>query len=131
MIISHALKTLVNQNKETITLLDKFNGGVFIDDCSTVKMPASLANLLPGCRGGKDAKDTAAAVKTLLRFEITSGNYVNIRFGSGKTSDHTLEQTTDKLPCNSLHLTDMGFYNIERFERENENGNFFVSNSSQ
>ncbi|MGL6194124.1 MAG: IS4 family transposase [Thermoguttaceae bacterium] len=126
-LVSHSLKTLVNQNKEAIPLLDRFTGGVYIDDCSTVKMPLDLAELLPGCGGGKDPKDTAAAIKTFCRFEITSGNYAQLLFGAGKTSDHTLENEADILPRNSLHLADMGFFCIKRFEDETKIGAYFIS----
>lgn len=125
----HALKTLVNKNEEPLPLLDRFNG-VYIDDCSTIKMPAALANELPGCGGGvggNDVKNTAAAIKVLCRFEVTTGQYNKFIFGAGKTNDNKLEAEAEPLPSGSLHLTDMGFFSSERFSQEASSGVYFIS----
>ena len=123
--IAQACKLLVNQHAESLPLTKNFNG-IYAEDCSTVRLPNDLIDELPGC-GGSGSDKKGAAVKTFCRIELLSGNFSEMIFGAGKTSDTKLASQAKALPQGSLHLADMGFFCLERLRQEDEQGIYWIT----
>ena len=124
-LIAHACMLLVCTNGEILPLTRRFNG-VFVEDCSTVRLPSDLVGTLPGC-GGSGSEEKGAAIKTFCRVELTAGNFSEMIFDSGKTPDIKLANRAKPLPRGSLSLKDMGFFDLERLRRETAAGIFWIT----
>lgn len=125
-LIAEALKRLFQfQAKATkMGLLDAFDA-VVLDDATTVKLPADLVKLFPGCGGNCSAGD--AALKILLRYELKSGRILAMTFHPGKTSDTTLAAQAEDLPRGTLYLADMGFFDAARLKLFHAAGQHWIT----
>jgi hypothetical protein len=123
--IVQACKLLVNHDAENLPLIERFNG-VYVEDCSTVRLPSDLIDKLPGC-GGNGSEEKGAAIKTFCRIELVSGNFSEMIFGAGKTSDFKLANQAQPLPKGALHLADMGFFDLERLRQEDAQGVHWIT----
>jgi hypothetical protein len=116
---------LVNHQSESLPLTKNFNG-IYVEDGSTVRLPNDLIDELPGC-GGSGSDKKGAAIKIFCRLEVLSGNFSELLFGAGKTSDIKLANQAKALPKGSLHLADMGFFSTERLRQETAEGVFWIT----
>jgi hypothetical protein len=123
--IAQSCKLLVDHTTEVLPLTQRFNG-VYVDDCSTVRLPNDLIDELPGC-GGSGSEEKGAAIKTFCRIELLTGHFSEMIFGAGKTSDIKLAKQAGSLPQGALHLADMGFFDSERLRQENAQGIFWIT----
>jgi len=123
--IAKACQLLVEHEAEVLPLTKRFHG-VYVEDCSTVRLPNDLLDKLPGC-GGSGSEEKGAAIKTFCRLELLSGNFVDMIFGAGKTADLKLAGQAKSLPKGALRLADMGFFDLERLRHENEQGVFWIT----
>jgi len=124
-LIAQACMLLVCTNGDVLPLTRRFNG-VFVEDCSTVRLPSDLIETLPGC-GGSGSEEKGAAIKTFCRIELMAGNFSEMIFGSGKTPDIKLANRAKRLPRGSLSLKDMGFFDLERLRQETAAGVFWIT----
>jgi hypothetical protein len=113
-LLVEALQQALKVKSERLGLLDRFTATV-IEDTTVIALPASLADEFPGCGGGGEAGEGAAAVKLLLRWNLRTGEVLELSIHSGRTSDQTLAAGAADLPDGSLHLADQGFFNSERW----------------
>jgi hypothetical protein len=123
--IAQACKLLVNHHAENLPLTQRFNG-VYVEDCSTVRLPSDLIDKLPGC-GGSGSEEKGAAIKTFCRVELLAGHFSEMIFGAGKTADITLAHQARSLPKGALHWSDMGFFDWDRLRREDAEGIYGIT----
>jgi hypothetical protein len=108
--LAHALKA----KPQALGLLKRF-GSTVVEDTTVVKLPPELAKQFPGCGGGTDAGEGAAALKVLIRWDLVSSELLALTVHAGKTSDQTLAAQAGDLPKRCIHLADMGFFSSERW----------------
>lgn len=112
----------------SIPLLRRFNG-VYLVDCTTEPLPASLAHRFAGCGGGKEPDDPSAlsAVKILLRFRVDIGQAVEVLLDRARTRDTQLLKRLAKLPAGALHIGDLGFFDSEYFAELIKQGVYWLT----
>jgi Transposase DDE domain len=110
MLIARTLERLAKARfqAQAVGLLRAFPA-VVVEDATTVHLPASLAGLFPGC-GNQTKTGGSAAVKILLRYELTTGKILNLSFQPGRARDIELAAGRADLPPGSLYLADLGFF---------------------
>jgi hypothetical protein len=113
-LLEEALSQALKIQPQALGLLDRF-GSTLVEDTTVIKLPASLAAQFPGCGGGTEAGEGAAALKVLVRWDLRTGELVALTVHAGRTSDQTLAAEAGDLPERCLHLADMGFFNSERW----------------
>ncbi len=89
-VVTTAMQQLLAASPETIPLLRRFSS-VVIDDCTSLGLPAELAQQFPGC-GGSDPEAGQAGLKLLVRFEATTGQFQAMERGAARDSERTLVQ---------------------------------------
>jgi hypothetical protein len=119
-VVKKALHWLFAASPETIPLLRRFTG-VVIDDCTSLGLPAELARRFPGC-GGSDPEAGQAGLKLLVRFEVSSGQFQALEAGAARDSEHTLAKPLPPLPLGSLHLADLGFFDLNELTQLSRQG---------
>jgi len=123
--IATACVLLVGANVEILPLTRRFTG-VYVEDCTTVRLPSDLIDELPGC-GGSGSDEKGAAIKAFARIELLTGKFDEMIFDSGKTSDFKLVARAKSLPKGSLRLSDMGFFDLERLRLEHLLGIYWIT----
>jgi Transposase DDE domain len=113
-LLREALAKALKIQPQALGLLDRF-GSTIVEDTTVIKLPAELADEFPGCGGGTEAGEGAAALKVLLRWDLRTGELLALTVHAGRASDQTLAAEAGDLPERCLHLADMGFFNSERW----------------
>src|SRR5262249_11156079 len=110
-LVKGATQQLFAAAPETIPLLRRFTSRG-VEDCTSCGLPAELARQFPGC-GGTDPEAGKAGLKFLVRFEVTSGEFQALERGAARDSEHALSRRLPPLPRGSLHLADLGFFDLD------------------
>jgi Transposase DDE domain len=124
-VVKKALHRLFATGPETIPLLRRFTS-VVIDDCTSLGLPAELARQFPGC-GGSDPEVGQAGLKLLVGFEVTAGQFQALEVGAARDSEHTLAKLLRPLPSASLHLADLGFFELNELAKLSRQSVFWIS----
>src|SRR5262245_5126875 len=96
-----------------IPILQRFTGGVWLLDSTTVALPDALAKQWPSSGPGKGR----AAMKLVVRLNLLHGTLAGPCFQAGSDSDHHGELQDKVLPKGALHLADMGFFDLDRLRK--------------
>ncbi len=125
-LVRAASQRLFAAGPEAIPVLRRFNG-VVIEDCTSLGLPAELACQFPGCGGRPDQQAGQAGMKLLVRFEVTSGQFQALERGAGRDSERTLVKRLPSLSAGSLHLADLGFFDLEELAEITRQGASWIS----
>jgi Transposase DDE domain len=120
-----ALLRLVEACPVASALLDRFSA-VHVRDCSTITLPGSLAELLPGCGHGRPDLP-CSGVKLHVGLELRTGALENLSLQAAHISDHCVVGTEAPLPKGAILLEDLGFFDIRRLRHYAEQGCYVLS----
>ena len=124
-VVTKATQQLFAASPEAIPLLRRFSR-VVIDDCTSLGLPAELAQQFPGC-GGSDPEAGQAGLKLLVRFEVTTGQFQAMERGAARDSERTLVQRLPAVSPGSLHLADLGFFDFDELAQITQQGGSWIS----
>jgi Transposase DDE domain len=124
-VVTTATQQLFAASPETIPLLRRFSS-VVIDDCTSLGLPAELAQQFPGC-GGSDPEAGQAGLKLLVRFEVTTGQFQAMERGAARDSERTLVKRLPAVSPGSLHLADLGFFDYDELAKITQQGGSWIS----
>ena len=124
-VVTTATQQLVAASPETIPLLRRFSR-VVIDDCTSLGLPAELAEKFPGC-GGSDPEAGQAGLKRLVRFEVTTGQFQALERGAARESERTLVRRWPAVSPGTLHLADLGFFDYDELAQITQQGGSWMS----
>jgi hypothetical protein len=124
-LLAEAVRTVVARNPVAVPLLRRFSA-VEVHDSSTITLPDCLEQYWQGCdtvtgQGGR------AAVKVQTRIDLVSGCLSAARLEPGRANDHATPLQTAGLAAGSLHLRDLGFFDLDVLQAIDAAGAFFVS----
>jgi hypothetical protein len=106
-------------------LLTRF-AGVYVLDCTTIRLPDALADVWRGC-GGRTTPGPASALKLQRRRDLVSGRLEGPALLAGRTHDKAGPWHAAPLPSGALLLADLGFWSLERFRALGAAGAFWLS----
>jgi hypothetical protein len=90
-------------------LLGRF-AGVYLEDCTSLPLPADLAALFPGC-GGSTPQAGQAGLKLFVRWDLAGGQLMTLAAHPARTADRSARAAADAdLPAGALRVADLGFY---------------------
>src|SRR5271166_4820005 len=124
-VVTTATQQLLAASPETIPLLRRFSS-VVVDDCTSLGLPAELAQQFPGC-GGSDPEAGQAGLKLLVRFEVTTGQFQALQRGAARDSERTLVQRLPAVSPGTLHLADLGFFDYDELAKITQQGGSWIS----
>jgi hypothetical protein len=107
-----------------IPLLQRFPGGVWVQDSTTISLPGALATVWPGC--GSSAGPTAA-LKLQVRHDLLHGTLDGPLLQPGRAQDRTSPHQTTPLPPEALRLADLGFFCLAELRRRSAEGSFWLT----
>lgn len=120
-----AIKQVITADPVAIPLLQRFSA-VVLEDSSTITLPDELAGLFEGC-GGSSQEGTQAALKLQLRLDLLSGGLQGPVLQDGRASDYASPLLEEPLSPGSLHITDRGYFDLERMEQERAQGSYSLT----
>lgn len=104
-------------------LKSKFKS-VRIMDSTEFKLDPNLADEFPGYGGD----GTKACAQIQFEFEMFSGAIKNLSLESSRVSDKASgSKDIDQLQANELLLRDLGYYNLNIYQKIDKKGAFFIS----
>ena len=123
-LVEEAVQKAITADDCVSPLLDRFQS-VCLQDSSTVGLPDALQEHWRGCEtwtdhGGK------AALKIQVRFDLGRGA-IRLRLEQGRDSDHRTPLQTEEIEAGSLHLRDLGYFDLDVLQQMAEKGAYFIS----
>ena len=118
--LEQSLTYLVTSTGEAPLCLKQFSG-VYLQDSTTIGLPASLASLWRG-NGNQTSKSAGLKVQTVLNYQ---NGQLQLRLAAAVAHDCPL-QTVD-LPSGSLRLADVGYFKVKVFEELNRRTVWWLS----
>jgi hypothetical protein len=118
-VLSHVLAA----EPPPIELLGRFSE-VPIGDSSTITLPDEYAEQFPGCGGSHGSGK--AALKIQVLWDLRSGR-LQILLEPGRASDNKSPITELSLSKGSLSIFDLGYFSLDRFERVEQAGGYWLS----
>jgi hypothetical protein len=123
---SLAVGALLHSQPAAVPLLERFRG-VYVEDGTTVALPASVADVWPGCGGNDPEGRNQAALKAYVRLELQHGQVTDLALAPGRVPDVCLGQQAAPLPAGALRLKDLGFFDTALLAQDTQAGVFWIS----
>ena len=122
-VLAEAVQRVIVTQPSALGLLERFNG-VYIRDSSMVSLPKGLETLWPGCGSWQGS---SAAVKLHTRLEVSSGQLGGPVLVAGLEHDSRSPFQSEALPQGALRMGDLGFFSLQQFKTDDENGVYWLS----
>jgi hypothetical protein len=124
-LLESAIGHVITADPVAIPLLQRFSA-VVLEDSSTITLPDELAGIFEGC-GGSTQEGTMAALKLQLRLDLLRGGRPRPVLQAGRASDYASPLLEQLLPVGALHITDRGYFDLERMQQEREQGSYSLT----
>ena len=111
------------EQTECPELLTRFRA-ITLADCSTVSLPKELVSHYRGV--GRTGDVSEAGVKLDVQLELNSG-LLQVNLLDGCCSDQKSQGATACYEAGSLHLKDLGYFNLARMKAQSERGEYWIS----
>ena len=113
----------INGEKSSIPLLARFEG-VYIRDSSVIELPKDLKLVWKGTGGNQGAN---AALKLQVNLNYSNGALSGPVLQNGRDNDQTSPFQEIQLPPGALHLADLGYFSLDRFQEDHVRGVYWIS----
>lgn len=123
-VLDEAVQAMITADPAAIPILRRFNG-VYVQDGSTVVLPAALAEVWRGC-GGNPGQGTAA-LKLEVRLDMLSGSLHGPYLQAGYLPDCQAPTQRLSVPPGALRLADLGYWSLEVFKTVGAASGFWLS----
>jgi hypothetical protein len=122
-LLAQAVGLVLSRNPDTATVLSRFDA-VEVQDSSTLTLPDCLADYW---QGSQTVTGSTAAVKVQTRLDLKSGALSAIRLEAGRANDHATPLQTTGLVAQTLHLRDLGYFDLDVLQSIDVAGAFYLS----
>ena len=109
-------------------LLQKFSS-VELLDSTTLTLPDALADQWPGC-GTNSPQGGRAVLKVQTRLDFLGGR-LRLQFDSGRSSDSRTPLQSEDVRERSLHLRDLGYFELDTLALIDQRQAYYVSRLQQ
>lgn len=123
-VLQASLKEVLAAEPVAIGVLQRFSA-VYLEDSSTLILPAELASVWVGCGSGSGQGE--AALKLHVRFDLLQGELQGPEITDGRTHDRQTNLQKQPLPAGSLRLADVNYWNLAHFQELEQQGSYWVS----
>jgi hypothetical protein len=125
VVLAAAVRRLVTADPVAIPLLERFPGGVYLLDTSTIALPPELIARWPGC--GNGAAPKVAALKLGVTLDVLHGTLTGPLLTPARAHDLRNPVTAMPLPPGALRLADLGFWSLPTLAQMHQDGVWFLS----
>lgn len=122
-VLEAAVSQVVATDPVALPLLNRFPA-VFVQDSTTIGLPAALADLWRGC--GNATGQGEAALKAHVRLDLTRGALTALTLTAARTNDRRAQAAVTELPPGALLLEDMGYFAVATLAAFDEAGVYWI-----
>jgi len=127
-LLGEAVLRVMSANPVTVPLLQRFAGGVCLLDSTSLTLPAALARLWRG--SGLTPGQAGAGIKAQVQLNLVDGTLTGPLLQPGCQSDLEGVRLLPPLPAGALHLTDLGYFSLDRLQELHGHGVLFLTRVS-
>jgi Transposase DDE domain len=128
-VVQHAIGQVISAPQAVaIPLLSRF-AAVWMEDSSTVSLPAALREVWRGCGGNSQespAPMTEAGLKLMVRWNLKEGTLQGPFLHSARTHDRHSALAEQPMPAGSLWIGDLGYFALYWLAHLRDAGIFFL-----
>ncbi|MFN8515714.1 MAG: IS4 family transposase [Chloroflexia bacterium] len=124
-VLEEAVQVVLAADAAAVPVLQRFTA-VAVQDCTTISLPAALADVWPGCGGGTPPGG-AAALKLSVRLDLARGCLQGPYLEAGRTNDRATTVADLPLPPGGLRLADLGFFSVADLAAQDQQGVSWLS----
>jgi hypothetical protein len=110
-VLAVAVQQLVAAEPVAVPLLHRFSG-VYVQDSTSIALPAELAADWPGCGNASTPATASASLKLQVRLELTRGELAGPVPHPGRVHDRAAPPVGTALPPGALFLADLGYFSL-------------------
>lgn len=122
-------RVLPAEDAAATKLFDRFTE-VCLQDSTTIQLPNEFESHYRGC-GGSAPTVAKSALKFQVRFELKRGSLCGFRIEPGRAADVATPLQTQALVAGSLHLRDLGYFDLSVFRTIASARAYFLSRLHQ
>jgi hypothetical protein len=123
-VLQASVEQVIAAEPVAIPILQRFSG-VYLEDSSTIVLPAELAEVWAGC--GNATGQGEAALKLNVRLELLRGMLQGPVVTDGRTHDRKTTLQEQPLPAGALRLADVNYWSLDQFQELERQGSYFLS----
>ena len=124
-LLAVAVQQVVHSTPVAIPVLGRFNG-VYIQDSTTITLPAALAHEWRGC-GGTGKSHNQAGLKVQVQLNLSDGHLTHLDLQAGRAQDRAAPMQTAVLPRGALRLADLGYFAVPTLRGYAEQGVYWLT----
>lgn len=122
--LERAVQHVIQADPVVIPVLQRFTG-VYLQDSTTLALPATVAPLWSGCNDTPDTPE--AALKVQVQFNLSDGQLTHLDLQAGRAQDKTAPMQTAPLPVGALRIADLGYLSIPVLATYDQQGVFWLT----
>jgi hypothetical protein len=122
--LASAVQQVIVAEPVVIPVLQRFTG-VYLQDSTTIALPAALASLWSGCNDTPDTPE--AALKAQVQFNLSDGQLTHLDLQAGRAQDKTAPMQSAPLPAGALRIADLGYLSIPVLAEYDQQGVFWLT----
>jgi hypothetical protein len=122
-VLEKAVGTVIEADKVALPILDRFEG-IYLRDSSVIPLPGELKGIWHGVGG---ALGESAALKLQVSWDYRTGQLQGLALQDGCAQDQTSPFQAEQLPAGGLQLADLGYFSLDRLEKDHAAGVFWVT----
>lgn len=111
-VLGAAVGQVLAADPVAVPILRRFTG-VYLQDSTTIGLPAALAQRFPGCGNASTPAAQSATLKLQVRLDLLTGALAGPVPHAGRTHDRAAPATGAPLPAGALHLADLGYFSLD------------------
>lgn len=120
-LLRQAVEYLVCAQAVSLPLLQRFRG-VFVEDGSTISLPAVLKTVWRGCGGSS----SPASLKLTVRWDLLSGQLAGPYVQEGRAHESSSPLQQQPMRTGSLWMADLGYFALKRLLAFIRQGIYFL-----
>jgi hypothetical protein len=125
LLLSQVRHVLRADDPTTAAMLGRFSQ-VCLQDSTVISLPAEFEGRYRGC-GGSTEESGRAALKSQVRFDLLRGGFEAVRIEEGRQCDQTTALQAEAIESGSLHVRDLGYFDLDVLQAIAGHGAYFVS----
>jgi hypothetical protein len=122
--LASAVQQVIVAEPVVIPVLQRFTG-VYLQDSTTIALPAALASLWSGCNDTPGTPE--AALKAQVQFNLSDGQLTHLDLQAGRAQDKTAPMQSAPLPAGALRIADLGYLSIPVLAEYDQQGVFWLT----
>jgi hypothetical protein len=123
-VLQESVDQVIAVEPVAVPILQRFSG-VYLEDSSTIVLPAELAEVWTGC--GNATGQGEAALKLNVRLEFLRGRLHGPVVTAGRTHDRQTTLQAQPLPPGSLRLADLNYWSLDQFQELAHQDSYWLS----